>query len=298
MKTEHKIYAALAILALLALGLYLTQKKQKEHATAHSAVAATADLPTITVAKDDVEKIDKIEIKNADKSTVTLQKKGDTWEVTAPVSAKANTANVRSLLDNLKELKAKEIIDRTAGTYGQYELTDEKAVHVTAFKGAEKAADLYFGKSGSRGQMLRVGGRDGVYIASGYSSYLYTREMKNWRETSILKFEDANVIQAAITNKNGSFSFSKNGETWAGTFTKRDKDGKLEKKAEKEWKGFDEAKVKDMLRAYKGLSAEDFADEKADTGLADAEANGGVIKITPKDNAGEHTIKEIGRAHV
>lgn len=291
MKTEHKIYAALAILALLALGLFLTQKKQKEHAAAHSAVAATADLPTITVAKDDVEKIDKIEIKNADKSTVTLQKKGDTWEVTAPVAAKANATNVRSLLDNLKELKAKEIIDRTAGTYGQYELTDEKAVHVTAFKGAEKAADLYFGKSGSRGQMLRVGGRDGVYIASGYSSYLYTREVKNWRETSILKFEDANVIQTSITNKNGSFSFSKNGETWAGTFTKRDKDGKLEKKAEKEWKGFDEAKVKDMLRAYKGLNAEDFADEKADTGLADAETNGGVIKITLKDNAGEHTIK-------
>jgi hypothetical protein len=291
MKTEHKIYAALAILALLGLGLYFSMQKKKQELTEHSATAATADLPAISVPKDDVEKITKVEIKNADKSSVTLEKKGDAWEVTAPVSAKANATNVRSLLDNLKELKVKEVIDRGAGTYGQYELTDEKAVHVTAFKGADKALDLYFGKSGSRGQMARIGGRDGVYVASGYSSYLYTREVKNWRETSILKFEDANVIQVSVTNKNGLFSFSKNGDKWAGSLTKRDKEGKLEKKPEKAWEKFDEAKVKDMLRAYKSLNAEDFGDEKADTGLADAEKEGGIIKITLKDNAGEHVIK-------
>jgi len=292
MKTEHKIYAALAILALLGLGLYLSTQQKKKHLTEHSATAATADLPQIGVAKDDVEKISKLEIKNADKSTVTLEKKGESWEVTAPVKAKANATNVRSLLDNLKELKVKESIDRTAATYGQYDLTDEKAVHVIASKeGGEKLVDVYFGKSGSRGQMMRTGGKDGVWVASGYSSYLYTREVKNWRETAVLKFEDANAIQASIENKNGVFSFSKNGDKWAGSFTKRDKDGKLEKKAEKNWEKFDEGKVKDMLRAYKSLTAEDFADEKADTGLDNAAETGGVVKITLKDNAGEHVIK-------
>src|SRR5262245_23774363 len=101
MKTEHKIYAGLAILALLVLGLYLSTQKQKKALTEHSATAATADLPSIGVPKDDVEKITKVEIKNADKSNITLEKKGDNWEVTAPVSAKANATNVRSLLDNL-----------------------------------------------------------------------------------------------------------------------------------------------------------------------------------------------------
>lgn len=291
MKTEHKIYAALAILALLGLGLYMSLKQKKQHLSEHSATAATADLPVIGVGKDDIEKVIKLEIKNADKSSVTLEKKGETWEVTAPVAAKANTTNVRSLLDNLKELKVKESIDRTAATYPQYELTDEKAVHVTVTKeGGAKVADIFFGKSGSRGQMVRVGGKDGVYVASGYSSYLYTREVKNWRETSVLKFEDANAIQASVENKNGMFSFSKNGDKWSGTFTKRGKEGKLEKKPEK-WERFDEAKVKDMLRAYKSLTAEDFADDKADAGLDNAVENGGVVKITLKDNAGEHTIK-------
>ena len=179
MKTEQRIYVALVILALLGLGVYWTQSNKKKAASEHSAVAAQADLPTVGVPKDDVDKITKIEIKNADKSNVTLEKKGDTWELVKPVSAKANASNIRSLLDNLKELKVKEAIDRGTGTYGQYELNDEKALHLVVYKGADKAADLYFGKSGSRGQMMRVAGKDGVFVAGGYSSYLYGREVKN-----------------------------------------------------------------------------------------------------------------------
>jgi len=298
MKTEQKIYAALAVLALAGGGLYWTQQNKAKQATAHSATAATADLPSVAISKDDVEKITKVEITSPDKddksksTKVTLEKKGEDWVVTSPVEAKANATNVRSLLDNLKELKAKESIDRSTNAYAQYDLTDDKSIHVEAFKGADKVADLFFGKSGSRGQMARVGGKDGVYVVSGYSSYLYAREPKNWRETQILKFEDANAIQVEVTNENGQFSFSKNDEKWSGSFAKRDKDGKLGKPG-KEWKRFDENKVKDMLRAYKSLNAEDFGTEKelADSGVNEAEKAGGVVHIKLKDNAGDLTIK-------
>ncbi|HVY45727.1 MAG TPA: DUF4340 domain-containing protein [Minicystis sp.] len=297
MKTEHKIYAALAVLLLCGLGLYFTRQSKAKQLEQHSATAASADLPSMAVPKDDIDKITKLEIVNpgkdkddAKKSDVVLEKKGADWQVVKPVQAKANQANVKSLLDNFKDLKTKEVISKGTDTYKQYDLTDDKAVHVVAWKGDGKAVDLYFGKSGSRGQMARIGGKDGVYVAGGYSSYLYTREVKNWRETGILKFEDANVIQAEVTNKNGEFSFSKNDDKWSGSYAKRDKEGKLEKR-EKEWKKFDGDKVKDMLRAYKALNADDFADAKADTGLDKPEENGGVVKIKLKDNGGELTIK-------
>lgn len=291
MKTEHKLIAAFAILVVLVAGFFISRDKQKQEDAAHAPTAASADMPAIALPKDDGDKITKIEIKNADKSNVTLEKKGDTWELTAPVSAKAEQANVKSLIDNLKELKIKETIARSGDLYPQYELTDEKAVHVVAYKGAEKAVDLYFGKSGSRGQVVRVGGRDGVFVGDKYSSYLYTREVKNWRERTILKFEDANAIQVTVENKNGLFSFSKNDDKWAGSATLRDKDGKLNKEPEKKWEKFEPEKVKDLLRAYKSLNAEDFGDDKSDTGFADAVNQGGVVKIKLKDNAGDFTIK-------
>lgn len=299
MKTEHRIYAALGILAVLAGGLYVTNQDKKKQAASHTVTAASADMPAIGIPKDDTDKITKVELTTVDKddkskkTKVVLEKKGTDWEVIEPVAAKANASNVKSLVDNLKELKTKDVIDRSAASYEQYELTDEKAVHIVAYKGADKAVDAYFGKSGSRGQMARLGGKDGVFIVGGYSAYLYTREVKNWRETSIVKFEDANAIQVEVTNKNGMFSFSKNGDKWAGSLTLRDKDGKLDK-PEKEWKKFDEAKVKDMLRAYKGLNAEDFGDaakDKAGSGVESAETDGGVVHIKLKDNAGDITVK-------
>lgn len=296
MKTEHRIYVAIAILLALGGGWYATNQKKQKDIAAHSAPSSTTDLPTIAVSKDDVEAITKIEVKNADKGSVTLEKKGDAWELTAPVKAKANAANIRSLLDNLKEVKVKESIDRGTGTYKQYELDDEKGVHVTAFKGDGKVFDGYFGKSGSRGQLARIGGKDGVWVVNGYSPFLYTREVKNWRETSILKFEDANVIQASVTNPNGLFSFSLNDGKWSSSYTKRDKDGKLNDKPEKKWEKFDEGKVKEMLRAFKSLTAEDFGDDKSDTGLDAAETNGGVIQVKLKDNAGDITVK-VGKTN-
>ncbi|MBK8257504.1 MAG: DUF4340 domain-containing protein [Polyangiaceae bacterium] len=290
MKTETKLIIALVALAALVGGWFMFRAKDKKDEAAHAPTAASADLPGIALPKDDGDKVTKLEIKNADKSNVTLEKKGDTWEVTAPVSAKAEQSNVKSLIDNLKELKIKESITKGADLYAQYDLTDEKALHVVAYKGAEKAVDLYFGKSGSRGQVMRIGGKDGVYIAEKYSSFQYTRDVKSWRERTILKFEDANAIQVTVENKNGFFSFSKNDDKWSASVTLRDKDGKLNKDPEKKWEKFEPEKVKDLLRAYKALNAEDFGDDKSDTGFANAASEGGVVKIKLKDNAGDYTV--------
>ena len=131
MKTEYRIYAAVALLVVLGAAVYFTRQSKRKDEAAHSTVAASADLPPIAVPKDDLDKITKVEIKNAEKTDVALEKKGDTWEVVKPVTAKANATNVKSLLDNLKELKVKEVIDRSANTYGQYDLADDLSlIHI------------------------------------------------------------------------------------------------------------------------------------------------------------------------
>ena len=72
-------------------------------------------------------------------------------------------------------------------------LSDDKAVHLTLFKGSEKVVDAFFGKSGGRGQSARKAGVDGVFSVTGYSSSLYAREVKQWRDGEIVKFDDAAV---------------------------------------------------------------------------------------------------------
>jgi len=254
--TEKKIYVALGVLALMAGGLYMQQRSVAEEMAKHAPGAIAASLPEIKISAEDAEKVTKLEIRNADKGEVVLEKQGDIWMMTKPVSYPAHFQNVKSLIDNLQQLKLKDTIDPGDSQYATYDLEDGKAVRITAYKGDEKAVDLYFGKSGSRGQMARLADQPGVYIASGYASYLYARETKNWRDAKILEFDDSKVVSIELTNENGKFSFSKSGDTWSGTL----KGQKL---------ALDADRVKDLLRAYKGLSAEDFADDKseAETGL-------------------------------
>lgn len=272
MNRTTQIWAGVAVLAALAGGVYV--KAQEDRKIGHSSVTS-ADLPEIKVGDD----LDKIVITNADKGEVVLEKKDDKWQLTKPIEAPASQTNVKSLIDNMKELEAKEVVVGTP-TEDQkkvFEFEPSKQVHVVAFKGAEKKLDASFGKSGARGQMAMFEGKPSIFAVSGYSSYLYARETKGWRDGEILKFDDANANQLTIEGEKGTLSFTKDGDAWAGTFK-----GKAIPR-------FDEEQVKNALRAFKHLNAEDFGDGKttAETGLDDPDAK---VTIQLKDNAGTYVL--------
>src|SRR5689334_21131215 len=197
MERSTQIWIGVVVLAALAGGVY---KVSKDDAQKGSATTTSADLPDLKAPDD----IDKISITNADKGEVVLEKKGAgaeaKWEVTKPVQAPANQTNVKQLLDNLKELKAKEVITSAPSEdqKKEFQFEKDKAVKVQTFKGSDKKLDATFGKSGARGQMAMVEGKPSIYAVAGYSSYVYAREVKGWRDTEILKYDDANVSQVTI----------------------------------------------------------------------------------------------------
>jgi len=258
--TDTKLYAAVGILAVLGGALFLTNKKQKEEEATYTLSGQAAALPKIAITEEDIKAIDKIVLTKAGEdggagTDIELVKKGDDWRVARPADASANQANVKSLLDNLKTLKVSELIDSGKTSYEKFKVSDTQGLHAVFSKGAATVLDARFGENGGRGQMTRITGKDGVYAMKGYSSYLYDRELKGWRDTSIFKFDDAHVTSAVVTNEHGTFTFTKDGEKW----TAKHKDAKAG--AAKDLDKFEESKLKDFLRAYKGLNADGFADK-------------------------------------
>ncbi len=288
MKVESKLILGVVVLLGLGGAYYVGQSDKKAQADKH-AVAAAADLPKVKLSKEDADKVTKFVIQNKDKGEVVLEKKGDKWVLSKPLSAKASQKDVNSLVENMQKFELTTQISTSPESYKKYELAGDKAVHVQAFVGAEKKLDMYFGKQGSRGQMARVAGTDGVFIVDGYSSYLWARETKNWRDSEILKFEDANAVAVEVLNKNGRFSFTKADDKWTGAFYQRNDKGELAKKPTA-WEKFDEAKVKDMLRAYKNLKATDYAAEGAATGVDKPQVEGGLVRIKMKDDAASYEL--------
>jgi hypothetical protein len=273
---DKQIGVALVVLVGLGSAAYFQQKKDAQKGVE---AGASADLPVVSGPED----IDKISITNAEKGEFVLTKEADKWMLQKPVHAVANQNNVKQLIDNLKELKATEVVapEPTDDVKKSYDLDPAHAIHVVGWKGADQKVDDTFGKSGGRGEMIMTAGKPAVYAVKGYSSYLYNRDQKGWRDTEIFKFDDANASSVTIETPGGNFSFTK-GDKWAGTF----KGAPIDR--------YDDAKVGQMLQAYKGLQAEDFGDGKptAETGL---DKPAGTVTISLKDSAGKYVL-HVGKS--
>lgn len=281
------------VVVLGILGFFVYKKQQQDEALGAPKVAAK-DLPSINAPDD----IDKISITNGDKPEIELDRVADPagaptdggapptkWVLAKPVKATASQQTAKDLLANLKDLKVDSQINLTLDdtVRKDKQLDAAHGVHVVAWKGADKKLDEIFGKSGPAGQLVVLTDKpDSVWAAKGYSAYLYTKEPKDFRDKEILKFDDSNAAQVSITNSHGAMSFTK-GDKWSATFDK------------KPLPRFAEDKLKDMLRAYKALNADDFGDGKSlsDTGLDKPEST---VTISLKDNAGTYTLLVGGTA--
>ena len=268
---EMKIGVALVVLAGLGVGVYYQQKKDAKIGTERAA----SDVPDFK-GTDDVDSIDI----TTGKGQIVLEKKGDKWVLTKPVSAAANQTNVKSLLDNMKEIKLTELIAKSPddALKSTYELDVDHAMHLVTRKAGEKKLDATFGKGGGRGNMVMIAGKSDVYAATGYSGFSYARTASDFRDKEMFKFDDAGVTGVVVTNKNGTFDLAK-ADKWTGKV----KDKAIER--------FDDGKAAALVNILKTLSAEDFGDGKApaDTGLDAPEAT---ITVAMKD--GSHTLR-IGK---
>jgi hypothetical protein len=270
MPTDKKLLIAVAVLVVLGGVVAFQRQKQSADLSAHSFETVSGSLPKVSITEDDLKKIDKVEIhrsaeKESDKvEDIVLVKKGDEdWDLEKPTAAKASASNVKSMIDNLKRLEVKELIDNGKDSYTKYKVSDDKALHAVFYKGKDVAFEGYFGEDGSRGQMTRLPGKDAVYAVKGYSSYLFNRDSKGWREKTIFKFEDKDIAKITLENENGTFQFEKSGDDFKAEYAKP------KTKAFKDLEKFDKTKLQSLISAYKSLSAADFGDDKkpADVGL-------------------------------
>jgi hypothetical protein len=288
MSRDRWIIIGVVVLAVLGFFVWKQADKDKKLGTTGPATASSADFPGISSPDD----IDKIVIKDGKKAEIVLEKKDDKWALTAPVAAPAASQSVKEIVTNLGTLKIKEQVQLTLDdeVKKSKKLDADQALKVQAFKGSEKKTDILVGTTGALGQLMMVAGKEGnVYATSGFSSYLYTKEPKDFREKEVLKFDEPTVVGITIENHGAgdagapaAFSFTKGGESWGGTF----KGQPIAR--------FDDQRTKDLVKELHAVNAEDFGDGKpaSETGL---DAPEGTITITFKDNAPKLVLK-IGKA--
>ena len=297
MKSAYRIGALLALAVVGGSGLMLRS------AARHAPVAALesdagddgAPPPALALSEAGVAALTKIQVVQPDwgdagerPPAITLERRGDRWDIASPIAGRASASKVDALLANLKSLALRGRVERgtDAAVYAACHVTSDQAVHVTAWAGDRVVRDLFFGKSDDRGQLVRVGGVDGVFAigsgaSGGYQGFLYTRPLRSWRETEIFHFDPEDVAEVDVSNRHGRFVFTRReGSGWVGTKAAPGLGDRGDAGAP-EWRRFDPDAIDRLVAAMRSLAADDFGDEsqRAGAGTGDAERTGGVLRV-------------------
>jgi hypothetical protein len=151
-------------------------------------------------------------------------------------------------------------------------------LRIAAWRGSVRVVDLICGRGSLEGQLVRVPDRDGMFALvnwgpQGYQGFLFTRDVRSWRETSIFTFLPDDATRIEIANPRGNFLFTKQEGKWVAA--RRGPRGATP------WPRFDPQSIQNLLRDYQSLAADDFGDQasRSASGVDHAERTGGVIRI-------------------
>jgi len=158
------------------------------------------------IERDDISTI---EITRPEEETVRLVRGEGGWRVAAPVDAVADQTSVDSALDKIAELELESVAARNSSHHEELEVDAAHGIHVVARNGDEVLADLWIGASRSGNTAVRVEGEDAVGMVDGSIRFAFSRDLKDWRDRSILDLEADEVREVSWVGPNGTFQFTR-----------------------------------------------------------------------------------------
>lgn len=221
-----------------------------------SSSTATASNPWSRV---DAARIDHVTILRSSgpegQRTIEMEKRGGAWVMTAPGRGPTEARAVEDLVDRFANMKVTMVRARSAGSHSAFEVDDAHATRVTLKAGSGVVLDLFVGASVGAGTAVRVPGRPETFEVDQSITSMVQREARDWRNREITHASRESVQSVEWVNRNGTFRFTRNGETWSaapGTTVER----------------LDTARVGSLVDSVANLRATDFAPEGTTSGVA------------------------------
>jgi len=268
----NKLLLASVVLAgLLAITVWQFNARDIED---NRAPETSVKLPKLK--KDDV---DELSISAPEKKAVLLKKVDKTWKLVEPLATRADQAAVDTALAKLEELEVIGVAATKPENFEKLDVTVEKAVHVLAKKDGKPVADLLIGAARGGNTMVREASGTLVATVKGSSRYAFDKDLKDWRDRSIVEVPAEQVKSIAFQSAGGTFTFVKEGDAWK----QAPGDAVLPE--------FDASKIVSLVGTATSLSAQDFAGDEIDREAAGVGAKPeGTVTLTTGGEAGEQQV--------
>jgi hypothetical protein len=163
----------------------------------------------------DSAQVDRIVI--AAKGTVIeLEKKGIDWFVQRPIVYRANNANVSDLLHQLKNMRVKSIVSNNPEKQSMFQVDTLNGTGVTIYQQGREAASFLVGKPANdyTNTYLRKTHSNDVAAVSGVLTTVVNRELKEWRDKTILTTPRETIVSVRYQYEKESFTIEKKDTLW------------------------------------------------------------------------------------
>ena len=280
---------ALAVLAGLLAVVFVAQRAGEAPPDLEKEYGLQALAPDDFLASD----VARIELHRGSKQgeKVVLVRDAEGWDVESAYGAPGKKDDVEKFIKNLKDL-AGEYRSDEASVLGDYQLADEKALHVAVYKADSEEAWLHLlvGKKAGQGRsFVRREGEDTVYtlnvdLASEMGLWGddsdKAPESSHWVDKIVVDLEKDEIDRLAIATPDRSFVFEKREKKTDDKDKKEgEEEGEEDKDKEKEYEwvlaeggpdvAFKQPGIDSLLRALDSFEADDVVDpaKKKEYGL-------------------------------
>jgi hypothetical protein len=164
----------------------------------------------------DVDKVTELQVKASSGETSSLKKVEGSWQLTAPIMAKADNAEASSVVTNLATVEIQRVVDESPADLAQYGLAPARVEVGFRKTGDPEFTRLLIGDKTATGADMYVKrpGEKTVFLISSFLETAFDRTSFDLRDKTMLVFSRDKADRVAVTTKDESLRLARQGDTW------------------------------------------------------------------------------------
>jgi Domain of unknown function (DUF4340) len=208
MKSKGFLTASFLLLVLSAV-IWWSNKKA---ATADKAPVETATVKLLNLPEDQIQNV---EIRKRSGETISLERNGSLWQITAPKPFRADPDVVSSMLSTLSSLSSDRTVEEKATALDQYGL-NQPVIELSIAVKNKKTTRLLIGDDTPAGTAVyaAIAGDPRVFALSSYKKNSFDKSPNDLRDKRLLTFESDKVSGIELMAKKQTIAFGRSKDQW------------------------------------------------------------------------------------
>ncbi len=202
----------LAILVVfLGLGAYIYFVESKRPAASDE----EAKDRVFAVESDDIREL-RIRAENGDTTDLQKEGVGTAWQLTAPLAATADSAEVSGVVTNLASLELQRVVEESPADLGAFGLADPRIDVAYKAEGDDDFTHLLIGEKTATGSDLyaKLSTEDRVFLISGFLDTTFNRSSFDLRDKTVLELDTQTVDRLEVATPDATVEVTRTEGDW------------------------------------------------------------------------------------